>query len=193
MAQRTDIMDSRERSRPWSVGTREVVYMAIGAALYGIFSWATSGLRIPGPFNSSIRPGVAIPLFFGAAFGPVVGFFTGFVGNVIGDLLSGYGFSWNWSLGNGLMGLVAGLASYYIRRMDNPRSLAIAVAFALFGIVVGMGFASFTDIWVYGITLDASVAEFVPVAVTNAIAAIILVPLLGLAYEAVRSRSGQTA
>jgi energy-coupling factor transport system substrate-specific component len=193
MAQRTDIVEDRGPARPWSVGTREVVYMAIGAALYGLFSWATSGLRIPGPFNSSVRPGVAIPLFFGAAFGPVVGFFTGFVGNIIGDLLSGYGFSFNWSLGNGLMGLVAGLASYYVRRLDNPRAIAIAVGFALLGIVVGIGFAAFTDIWAYGITLDASWAEFVPVAVTNAIAAIILVPLLAVAYEAVRNRSGQAA
>src|SRR6476661_3750654 len=126
MAQRVDITTSRESSKPWAIGTRQVVYMAIGAALYGLFSWATAGLRIPGPFNSSIRPGVAIPLFFGAAFGPIVGFFSGFVGNIIGDLLSGYGFSFNWSLGNGLMGLIAGLAAYVIRRMDNPRAIILA-------------------------------------------------------------------
>jgi energy-coupling factor transport system substrate-specific component len=191
MAQRTDIVQDKTQSNPWSVGTREVVYMGIGAALYGLFSWATAGLRIPGPFASQIRPGVAIPLFFGAVFGPVVGFFTGFVGNVIGDLLSGYGFSWNWSLGNGLMGLIAGLASFYIRRMDNPRSIAIAVGFAILGIIVGIGFASFTDIWVYSMTPDAAWVEFYPIAISNAIAAIVLVPLLGVAYESVRVRSGQ--
>jgi energy-coupling factor transport system substrate-specific component len=191
MAQRTDIMAGGERTGPWSVGTRQVVYMAIGAALYAVFAWVTSGLRIPGPFNSSIRPGVAIPLFFGAAFGPVVGFFTGFVGNIIADLLSGYGFSWNWSLGNGLMGLVAGLAAYYIRRMDSARSIAIAVGFALLGIIVGMGFAAFTDIWVYSITPEAAWAEFLPVWISNSIAAIILLPILALAYENVRVRTGQ--
>lgn len=192
MAQRVDITTSRESSKPWAVGTRQVVYMAIGAALYGLFSWATAGLRIPGPFNSSIRPGVAIPLFFGAAFGPVVGFFTGFVGNIIGDLLSGYGFSFNWSLGNGLMGLIAGLSALYVTKLDNPRAIGIAVGFALLGIVVGMGFASFTDIWFYGIALDAVWGEFFPVAVTNAIAAIILIPILSLAWESVRGRTGQT-
>jgi energy-coupling factor transport system substrate-specific component len=191
MAQRTDIINVGERSNPWVVGTREVVYMAIGSALYGLFSWLTTGLRIPGPFNSSIRPGVAIPLFFGAAFGPVVGFFTGFVGNIIGDLLSGYGFSLNWSLGNGLMGLVAGLASYAVRKLDNPKAIAIAVGFALLGIIVGIGFASFTDIWAYNLAPDAVWAEFYPVAITNAIAAIILVPILAIAWESVRGRTGQ--
>src|SRR6476646_7491437 len=120
MAQRFDVVENRQKAGPWAVGTREVVYMAIGAALYGLFSFATAAVRIPGPFNSSIRPGVAIPLFFGAVFGPVVGFFSGFVGNIIGDLLSGYGFSWNWSLGNGLMGLVAGLAVLYAPRLNSP-------------------------------------------------------------------------
>lgn len=192
MAQRTDVMRADTRDNPWSVGTREVVYMAIGAALYGIFSWMTAGLRIPGPFNSSVRPGVAIPLFFGAAFGPVVGFFSGFVGNIIGDLLSGYGFSFNWSLGNGLMGLVAGLASFYIRRLDNPRSIAIAVGFAILGIIVGMGFASVTDIWFYNIGgLEAAWAEFVPIFIANSLSAIVLIPVLAIAWEAVRTRTGQ--
>jgi energy-coupling factor transport system substrate-specific component len=141
-----------------------------------------------------VRPGVAIPLFFGAAFGPVVGFFSGFVGNIIGDLLSGYGFSFNWSLGNGLMGLVAGLASFYIRRLDNPRSIAIAVGFAILGIIVGMGFASVTDIWFYNIEgLGAAWAEFLPVFVSNSLSAIVLIPVLAIAWEAVRTRTGQAA
>ena len=191
MAQRTDLVEDRARSNPWLVGTRQVVYMAIGAALYGLFSWATAGLRIPGPFNSSIRPGVAIPLFFGGAFGPVVGFFTGFVGNIIGDLLSGYGFSFNWSVGNGLMGLVAGLAVYVTRQLNSPRDIAKAVGFALLGIVVGIGFASFTDIWFYSIAPDAVWGEFYPVAITNAIAAVVLIPILSVAYAGVRTRTGQ--
>ena len=186
MAQRTDIAGSTERTNPWAVSTRQVVYMAIGAALYGLFSWATSALRIPGPFNSQIRPGVAIPLFFGAAFGPIVGFFSGFVGNIIGDLLSGY-----WSLGNGIMGLIAGLSVYYAPRLNAARPIAIAVGFSILGIIVGMGFAAFTDPFVYGITVEAAWAEFLPVFISNAIAAIILIPILSVAWEAVRARTGQ--
>jgi hypothetical protein len=31
-----------EKKNIWQFGTREVVYGAIGAALYGVFSWATN-------------------------------------------------------------------------------------------------------------------------------------------------------
>ena len=43
----------------------------------------------------------------------------------------------------------------------------------------------------FGIALDAVWAEFYPVAITNAIAAIILIPILSLAWESVRGRTGQ--
>lgn len=191
MAQRIEVGDKTRRAsgKVWALGTREVIYIAIGSVLYGLFGWATSGLRIPGPFNSFIRPGVAIPLFFGAAFGPVVGFLTGFVGNVIIDLLTGPNFYWNWSLGNGLMGLVAGLASYYVRRLNNSRSIMIAVGFALLGIVVGIGFASFTDIWMDSLTFDQAWVQFYQIAISNSIAAVVLVPLLGVAYESIKTQT----
>ena len=173
------------RANPWRIHTRDLMYIAIGSVLYGLFGWATSGLQIPGPFKSSIRPGVAIPLFFGVAFGPVVGFVVGFAGNLIADLLSGNGFVWNWDVGNGLMGLVAGLATYFVSRLDNGRNLTIAVAFSLLGIVVGMGFASFTDIWIDPNVsgLQAVWDEFYPVTISNAISAIVLVPLISASYE----------
>jgi len=96
----------------WEVGTRQVVWMAIGAALYAVFSWLFNGsvLFIPSVSQVTLRPAIAIPMFFGYAFGPVVGFFTGAVGNMFGDALTGFGLSPQWSLGNGLVGLVAGLA-----------------------------------------------------------------------------------
>jgi uncharacterized membrane protein len=95
----------------WEVGTREVVYMAIGAALYAIFSYLFNGtvFVVPSLSQVSLRPAIAIPMFFGYAFGPVVGFFTGAVGNMFGDALTGFGLSPQWSIGNGLVGFVSGL------------------------------------------------------------------------------------
>jgi energy-coupling factor transport system substrate-specific component len=186
-------MRIRQRAGMWAVGMNELTFMAIGSVLYGLFSWATAGLRIPGPFNSSIRPGVAIPLFFGAEFGPVVGFVTGFLGNTVGDLLSGNGFLWNWEIGNGLMGLVAGFTWYFVRRLDSGRSLTIAVLFSLLGIVIGMGFASVTDIWADPNvkTLGDVWTQFYPLALSNSISAIVLVPLLAAAYENLVVRPGE--
>ncbi len=93
----------------WQVDTRVVVYSAIGAALYGVFSWVTNLLALPSVSNVSLRPAIVIPVFFGFAFGPVAGFFTGFVGNVLGDALTGWGVYPVWDVGNGLIGLICGL------------------------------------------------------------------------------------
>ena len=95
----------------WEVGTRQVVWMSIGAALYAVFSWLFNGtvFVVPSLSQVSLRPAIAIPMFFGYAFGPVVGFFTGAVGNMFGDALTGFGLSPQWSIGNGLVGFVSGL------------------------------------------------------------------------------------
>ena len=94
----------------WEVGTRQVVWMAIGAALYAVFSYLFNGtvFVIPSVSQVALRPAIAIPMFFGYAFGPVVGFFTGAVGNMFGDALTGFGLSPQWSIGNGLVGLLSG-------------------------------------------------------------------------------------
>jgi energy-coupling factor transport system substrate-specific component len=73
----------------WKFGTRQVVFAAIGAALYAVLSIATNFLNLPGAGNVSLRPAVAIPMFFGVAFGPIVGFISGFIGNILSDLVSG--------------------------------------------------------------------------------------------------------
>jgi uncharacterized membrane protein len=100
----------------WKFGTREVVYAAIGAALYGVLSWATNWLQLPSVSNVALRPAIVIPIFFGVVFGPAVGFFSGFVGNVLGDALMGWGVFPIWDIGNGLIGLVAGLAVAFANR-----------------------------------------------------------------------------
>lgn len=94
----------------WHVGTREVVVMVLGAALYGVLGWATSSLRLTPTSQVALRPGVAVLALVAVLYGPVVGFVTGFVGNILGDALTGRGVFPVWDIGNGLMGMVAGLA-----------------------------------------------------------------------------------
>lgn len=122
----------------WVVGTREVVYMAIGAALYAVFSYLFNGtvFAVPSVSQVALRPAVAIPMFFGYAFGPVVGFFTGAVGNMFGDALTGFGLSPQWSIGNGLIGLIAGMVHLFPekkRSMDTV--LVITGVIAAIGVV----------------------------------------------------------
>ena len=247
-------------NKAWEVGTREVVWMAIGAALYAVFSFLFNGtvFVVPSLSQVALRPAIAIPMFFGYAFGPVVGFFTGAVGNMFGDALTGFGLSPQWSIGNGLIGFVSGLwmlfrdrkqsmntvlwvggilavlaaLLYFMNRSqanmlffdpannifgDAPITLfagisiliglvlvlavrfffknedvAAAVTWGMLGNILGLLFASLSDIWINGFSLPAAiVGEFLPSAGPNLIFAAILVPLLVLAYAAVRRQSGR--
>ncbi|MBN2549313.1 MAG: ECF transporter S component [Anaerolineales bacterium] len=128
-----------KESQIWEVGTREVVYMAIGAALYAVLSYLFNGtvFAVPSVSQVALRPAISIPMFFGYAFGPVVGLFTGAVGNMFGDALTGFGLSPQWSLGNGLVGMISGMVFLF---KDKKKSidtvLGISAALALLATVI---------------------------------------------------------
>ena len=108
-------------NKAWEIGTRQVVWMAIGAALYAVFSWLFNGtvFVVPSLSQVALRPAIAIPMFFGYAFGPVVGFFTGAVGNMFGDALTGFGLSPQWSIANGLIGFISGLPMLFANKKKS--------------------------------------------------------------------------
>jgi hypothetical protein len=114
----------------WEVGTREVVYMAIGAALYAVLSYVFNGtvFAVPSVSQVALRPAIAIPMFFGYAFGPTVGFFTGAVGNMFGDALTGFGLSPQWSVANGLVGMIAGMALLFADKKKGLNTVLIISA-----------------------------------------------------------------
>src|SRR5689334_22752538 len=181
------------RSTLWAVDSRTIVYAAIGAALYGVL---VNVVKIPLPGSTvDVRPAFALVPFFGYAFGPVVGLFTGLVGNMIGDQISGWGLltSYNWSLANGAVGLIAGLAPMFLASMMGKslpqRAIAGAIAGAI-GVVVGL-LIVFTDIVKDGLDFNAALGEYVPAVVGDLIATIILVPVLVYAWEPVKERLGR--
>jgi uncharacterized membrane protein len=80
---------------------------------------------VPSVSQVALRPAICIPMFFGYAFGPVVGLFTGAVGNMFGDALTGFGLSPQWSVGNGLVGMIAGMAWLYSDKKKSINSVLI--------------------------------------------------------------------
>lgn len=176
----------------WAFGTREVVFAAIGAALYGVLSWATNILALPAAGNISLRPAVAIPMFFGVAFGPVVGFLAGFVGNVLGDFLSGYGFWWAWDLGNGIMGMIPGLVFMMMTDYKSWQNIWKAEIMVVVGAVVGMLIPSLLEIPLSGIDMNTAIVGYwFPAAISDTINGLIIVPILMVAYDAIAKRSGR--
>jgi energy-coupling factor transport system substrate-specific component len=186
-------MTMPSRSNLWEVTSRTIVYAAIGAALYGILLVAQ--LPIPGT-TVSIRPAFAIVPSFGYAFGPIVGFLTGLVGNGIGDQLSGWGAltSWNWSIANGLVGLLAGLAPLYLARWVNgnlrDRAIGGPVPGAI-AVVIGFLFTFTSLIIPSGNTDGGATSFYITVIVADLIATVILVPILVYAWEPVKAQLGR--
>ena len=92
----------------WGFGTQEVRNAAIGTALYIILEMARSMFGFP----YFLAPKEFIVVFFGLLFGPLVGFFVGFLGYLTFLIFPITGV-WLWwgILPVSLMGLVAGLGS----------------------------------------------------------------------------------
>lgn len=169
----------------WEVGTRQVVYMAIGAALYAIFSFIFNGsvFVVPSVSQVALRPAIAIPMFFGYAFGPAVGFFTGAVGNMFGDALTGFGLSPQWSIGNGLVGLVAGLAWLFTDKKKGLNVvLGISAALAVLATVVYLLNPATTSVNYYdvenGIFGDAQISTFAGLTALIGLVLVVLVRFL---------------
>ncbi|PZR64774.1 MAG: hypothetical protein DLM71_01615 [Chloroflexi bacterium] len=179
------------RDDTWAVSSRTIVYAAIGAALYAVA--AQFSFLLPGTASVSLRPGFAIVTFFGFAFGPIVGLFVGLVGNALADQISGWGLltSWNWSIANGVVGLLTGLLGIWLAATIRNRPMRSAVAAAV-AIVIGF-LIVFSDIWL-GTAKDVGVAfasNYLPVVVSNLIVAVILTPILVAAWDPVRESIGR--
>ena len=184
-----------ESEGTWSVSTRVIVYAAIGAALYAAAGYFSFFAQIPGTEGVYLRPAYGILTFFGFAFGPVVGFVTGLVGNALADTLTGSGpvTSWWWSVAHGLAGLLAGIfgARWIAGGSSNLRAvvsvtaavLATAIGFLFIWIelVIQPELGSETILW----------AEYVPTVVSNSVFAAILTPILVLAWDPVSERMGR--
>jgi energy-coupling factor transport system substrate-specific component len=178
--------DAMRRSLGWVLAVG-----LIGASLYAFANWTTFHIPIPGTEDVSIRPQYALLTFFGFAFGPMVGLVTGFVGNLAGDWLSGTNVStaWPWSVANGLVGLLSGLAALLLVTRSTPvrRRAYLAGLASVIATVVG-----FLFVWVELVTqpelgFDYILSrEYLPTIIVNSIFAAIATPIIILAWEPIR-------
>ena len=96
--------------------TKTVVAIAIGAALFGVLM---NFGGIPVFTNTRLTTAMIVPVIVGSMFGPVPAFITCFVGNTIADLIGGWGFWFDWSVGNGVLGFIIGLLPFYGAKINE--------------------------------------------------------------------------
>ncbi len=169
---------------------RKLLFIAAGSAVYAAANLLTEHLNFPG--LEVVRPGIAIPVLCGALFGPIVGFLVGFLGSTGSDLLT-FGFYWNWSLGNGLVGMVAGLAPLLVPRIRRRWLTIVATAaMGAVAIVIGAGVAAMTDVFVANLTPDTAIsAEWIPLATWNLIWGLPLLVIVLSIWAVVRRRAAR--
>lgn len=169
----------------WTLGTRQMIYGAIGAVLYGTLSWITNVLTGSVVF----RPAVAVLIFLGVAYGPWAGLLAGFAGDTFANLVSGYGFIWNWSLGNALMGMIAGLAMTRLKDFRAFADILKAVGWGVLGIVAGLLFFAFTEMLFSGIDLRTAFLDyFRPAFLGSFGVTVVLLPILMIVFGIIRAR-----
>jgi ECF transporter S component (folate family) len=126
-------------SEAWEIGTREIVVMTLGAALYVLLSYLFNTFLDLSVGQVELRPIVCVPVLFGYAFGPVVGFRTGAVGNLLGDFVTGWGVFPAWAIGSGLTGLIPGWVTILAEEKRNLPFLTMLVVL-LVGIAASIVF-----------------------------------------------------
>ncbi len=196
------------RRNPWDYG---VAALVVGSGLYGaedyyinaLFASDASSLNhlwLSIQFGGSVYTLTtqslliallfAIPLFFGAAFGPWIGLLVGAIGSLAGDYFAsgtfGSAFDWRWGVSMGLICFCASLAPYRTRqRYTCLTTILIATIVGSLAIAIGIGGAIFSLNWslnlVYAINVFASFAP-------GALIAIIIFSFLISMYNTIVSR-----
>ncbi|MBN1486403.1 MAG: PAS domain S-box protein [Anaerolineae bacterium] len=139
----------RFQDRPTlKITANKILAMSIGAILYAVLSWTTNVIRLPSISFVSLRLSVVTPIFLGLAYGPMVGFFTGAMGNILGDAIAGWGVYPIWDMANGLMGLVPGLIWLFPEYQKANRKLYFITSGALIIIIsTALFFPKIDNVW----------------------------------------------
>ena len=172
--------------------TKTIVGVAVGAALFGV-------LMVYGPIrvftNTSLTTAMIVPVIVGGLFGPLPAAVAAGVGNVIADLIGGWGFWFDWSIGNAVLGMCVGLLPLYgayiedgIFEVKHMITYAITVVLGC-ALAFGLVTPFFTYLW-YGGELSITLIQGVVGSVSNIVALLVLgIPVLKVL--AARNARGQ--
>ena len=171
---------------------RTIVAVAIGAALFGVLMVF---VQIPVFTNTNLTPALLVPVIIGAMFGPVPAFVSACVGNVIADLIGGWGMWFDWSIGNGVAALFIGALPLYGAYITEGKfEIKHAIIYALC-VAIGNAFAFgvvtpvFTTL-LYGGDLNVTFIQAFVASLSNiAVEVVVGIPILFLLANRYKSRT----
>ena len=116
--------------------TKTIVGVAIGAALFAVLM-NYGGIKVT--TNTSLTSAYIIPAIVGALFGPLPAGLAAGLGNVLADLIGGWGFWFDWSAGNFVAGYFAGLVGLFGASVEDGKFDAKDAIVYIICCVVGCG------------------------------------------------------
>jgi len=159
MAATSSASENNPRKNARWFGWKELIATLIGALLYFGVAWFTSFAKLQLRPDIELRLAIVIPIILGFVYGPLTGFLAGTLGNLLGDYVMWHGVWWQWSVGNGIMGLIPGLYALRWRSYRSFKEQVFALLVSLLGIVLGMGFASYSTIFLCRVAEPGSALE----------------------------------
>ncbi|MGX8691645.1 MAG: ECF-type riboflavin transporter substrate-binding protein [Eubacteriales bacterium] len=172
--------------------TKTIVAVAIGAALFGVLM---NYGGIPVFTNTSLTTAMIVPVVVGAMYGPLPAAVAAGVGNVIADLIGGWGMWYDWSIGNFVAALFVGLLPVYGAYITEGKfTVKHAVIYALCCIVGnGLAFGVVTPILTslfYGGDLNVTFLQAIWGSLSNILVEVVVgLPILFMLAKRYASRS----
>ncbi|NCD34689.1 MAG: HAMP domain-containing protein [Spartobacteria bacterium] len=161
--------------------TQRRITLVSAVVLYAVANYLSGKKYLPGCSFAELRPQICLPIFMGLYFGPVYGFITGAGGDGMGYLLAGINPLplWDWSLANGLVGLIAGCVQrVQPRRITSLKGLQTLYMFLLLSTSVPFLFPSAMVVFSGSMSLKETFQRlFLPIFVTDALFAIMIIPV----------------
>jgi energy-coupling factor transport system substrate-specific component len=172
--------------------TITLVSVAVGAALFGVLMVFGS---IPVFTNTYLTTAMIVPVIVGGMFGSLPAFATMLLGNMLADLIGGWGFWFDWSIGNGVLGLFIGALPLYGAKIDEGifgvKHAIIYAVLCIIGNALAFGIVTpiMTSIF-YSADLEITFIQAFASGVSNtAVLVIVGIPLLFLLANRFKKRS----
>jgi energy-coupling factor transport system substrate-specific component len=172
--------------------TITLVSVAVGAALFGVLMVFGS---VPIFTNTYLTTAMIVPVVVGGMFGSLPAFATMLLGNMLADLIGGWGFWIDWSIGNGVLGLFIGALPLYGAKIDegvfNVKHAIIYAVLCVIGNALAFGIVTpiMTSLF-YSADLEITFIQAFASGISNpAILIIVGIPLLFLLANRFKKRS----